>query len=229
MVVKKSSGRFAMIQYTFDVLIGNDIIEGIDEIARLRIDIFAEYPYLYDGCVSYEVESLSKFANIKQSFMVVMKDKGHIIGLLTGLPLAHEQPAVRRPFTNSMYPLNSTFYFSEVLMYPAYRGNGFASKLFKLAEQYVSQLCTYMYIALANVVREANHLKRPSAYRPLDGMWQHFGYKPLANHICIMDWQEHGDDHETAKPLMFWIKSLSNVCQSWSQRSTPLSSMMALG
>ena len=218
-----------MTQHTFDVLTGNEITEAIDEIARLRIDIFAEYPYLYDGCVSYEVEYLRKFASTKQSFMVVMKDKGEIVGALTGLPLAHEQPAVRRPFTTSMYPLNSTFYFSEVLMYPAYRGNGYASKLFKLAEQYVGQLCTYTYIALATVVREANHLKRPSAYRPLDGMWQHFGYKPLANHICIMDWQEHGDDHETAKPLMFWIKSLSNVCQSWSQRSTPLKSMTALG
>ncbi|MBQ4850168.1 GNAT family N-acetyltransferase [Pseudoalteromonas sp. MMG012] len=203
-----------MTQHTFDILTGDEITNAIDEIARLRIDIFAEYPYLYGGCVSYEVEYLRKFANTKQSFMVVMKDQGKIVGGLTGLPLAHEQPAVRRPFVNSMYPLASTFYFSEVLMYPRYRGNGYATTMFKLAEQFVSQLCSYNYIALATVIREANHLKRPHSYQPLDGMWQHFGYKPLANHICIMDWREHGDEQETAKPLMFWIKSMTSMGSS---------------
>ncbi|TMP49686.1 GNAT family N-acetyltransferase, partial [Pseudoalteromonas citrea] len=77
----------------------NEITSAYDEIARLRIAFFAEYPYFYHGCVSYQVEYLRKVASNKQSFMVGMKDKGEMVGALTGLPLAHEQPAVRRPFT----------------------------------------------------------------------------------------------------------------------------------
>jgi GNAT superfamily N-acetyltransferase len=218
-----------MTQNTFDVLTGNDITEAIDEIARLKIDIFTEYPYLYAGCMCHEVKSLRTFANVEHSFMVVMKDEGHIVGLLTGLPLVHEQQAVRCPFNKSMYPLNSTFHIREALLYPAYRGNGYASKMLNMAERHVRQLCMFNYIALATVVREVNHLKRPSAYRPLEGMWQHFGFKPLVNHICIMDWRDLGDKHVTAKPLIFWIKSLSNSCQSWSERSTPLLSSSVFG
>ena len=215
MMFEKSQGSLIMASHKFEILVGHQIISVIEQIAKLRIDIFAEYPYLYDGCMSYETDYLSKFASTEQSFLVVMKDGNNIVGVLTALPLANEQLSVIRPFVNNIYPINSIFYFSDVIMYPNYRGNGYATKIFELAEKQVAQYCKYAYTTLSTVIRESNHIKRPSAYRPLDGMWQRLGYKPLATHIGIIDWKEHGEANATSKPLMFWIKSTNSADREW--------------
>ena len=33
---------------------GREIKNYLDDIASLRINVFKEFPYLYDGCINYE-------------------------------------------------------------------------------------------------------------------------------------------------------------------------------
>ena len=50
---------------TLDVrsLTGDDIKSVLPDLARLRMIVFRDWPYLYDGTLEYEEEYLAKFAN----------------------------------------------------------------------------------------------------------------------------------------------------------------------
>ena len=80
-----------------DVLTGAAIEPALPDIARLRIAVFRDFPYLYDGSLDYEREYLSAFAAAPGAVIVAVRDGGRIVGASTGLPLAAEHAAFRDP------------------------------------------------------------------------------------------------------------------------------------
>ena len=52
---------------------GKEVQQVIGELARLRLGVFREYPYLYDGNLEEELEYLSKYVELKGSFVYVVK------------------------------------------------------------------------------------------------------------------------------------------------------------
>jgi len=68
-----------------------------DEIAQLRIAIFKEYPYLYEGDPAYEAGYLKKFAHTPDSLVAVATEGGRVVGAMTGLPLACEEQSIKSP------------------------------------------------------------------------------------------------------------------------------------
>ena len=53
---------------------GGDIDAFLPELARLRIRVFREYPYLYEGSAAYEEKYLKTYANVPESVMVLVWD-----------------------------------------------------------------------------------------------------------------------------------------------------------
>jgi hypothetical protein len=51
-------------------LTGAAIAPAIPDLARLRIAVFAEWPYLYDGDIGYEEEYLREFAGAEDAVLV---------------------------------------------------------------------------------------------------------------------------------------------------------------
>ena len=70
----------------------------LDELADLRIRIFRDYPYLYDGSVEYERDYLDRYARSKQSVVVLAMEYNRLIGAATGLPLNDADPEFVAPF-----------------------------------------------------------------------------------------------------------------------------------
>ena len=60
-------------------LTGEAINPYIDALAQLRIDVFREYPYLYDGEMEYERRYLQTFGQAPDSLLVVVLD-GEAVG-----------------------------------------------------------------------------------------------------------------------------------------------------
>src|SRR5690606_27884953 len=92
--------------------VGKNALPFIDDVARLRIEVFHEFPYLYDGNMDYERRYLSTYAEDPESLVVIAFDEeGNVRGASTGVPMAHEEPDFRRPFEQKGYDTESIFYF----------------------------------------------------------------------------------------------------------------------
>ena len=69
----------------------------IDAIAELRINVFREYPYLYDGDKVYENKYLAKFLAAEDSLIAIAFHGDKVVGALTGLPLSLEDQGITHP------------------------------------------------------------------------------------------------------------------------------------
>ena len=70
----------------------------IPDAARLRIAVFREWPYLYEGDDAYEREYLRTYRDNPDSLFVIARAGGEVIGLSTGIPLQAETEEVKAPF-----------------------------------------------------------------------------------------------------------------------------------
>ena len=53
---------------------GWHLVETLEDVARLRITVFRDYPYLYDGNAKYEAEYLAVYAKSPRSIFVLALD-----------------------------------------------------------------------------------------------------------------------------------------------------------
>ncbi|MEQ8702843.1 MAG: GNAT family N-acetyltransferase [Phaeodactylibacter sp.] len=187
-------------------LSGGDASDYVEHLARLRIEVFREYPYLYDGDLAYEVAYVDTFLQARQNFMAVVKDGDAVVGASTGLPLVEETDNIKAPFLEAGWDITKIFYFGESVLLPAYRGQGIGKQFLELREQFARQQ-GFSTLTFCAVVRPDDHKMQPDGYRPLDPLWRKQGFQPEDLH-CLISWQEVGEAEESAKSLQFWIKQL---------------------
>ncbi|GAA5221679.1 GNAT family N-acetyltransferase [Membranihabitans marinus] len=182
----------------------------IQDLAKLRIEVFREFPYLYDGSLDSESEYLEAFLNAKQAIIVVAFDDDQVIGVSTGLPLKYEPDNVKAPWINSEPPIDEIFYFSESVLQKKYRGQGIGLKFFEERESWARKLL-YNFAVFCAVLRPNNHLLTPSGYTKLDQFWKNRGYQKKNNFICTMVWKDITEKSESKKELQFWYKRLNDL------------------
>ena len=74
---------------------GTLISDWLADVARLRIRVFRDYPYLYDGSEAYETGYLRTYASCDAAMAVLACEGEAIVGASTGIPIAHETAAFR--------------------------------------------------------------------------------------------------------------------------------------
>ena len=186
---------------------GPALTAALPHLAALRIQVFREYPYLYDGDLDYERKYLSSYATDPSAVVVGAFDGDRLIGAATGASLAGEKGAWTAPFVARGVPLDQVFYFGESVLRPEYRGQGLGHRFFdhreKAAERQGARLCAFVA-----VIRPEDHPARPADYRPLDPFWRRRGYAPLADAVAEFEWREVGADIETKHQLQYWTRAL---------------------
>jgi GNAT superfamily N-acetyltransferase len=189
-----------------EVLGGPQMGPIIPELARLRIAVFREFPYLYAGSKAYEQYYLEKFLDLPESMVVVVRDGERVVGASTALPLARAEAEFRTPFVEAGLSPEDWYYFGESVLESAYRGQGLGRQFFQHREAKAGEL-GYANTTFCAVVRPPNHPRRPQGYRPLDGFWQRQGYRctQMVGHFA---WQDLDEVGESAKPMVFWVKAL---------------------
>jgi hypothetical protein len=50
---------------------GNEVRAFVNELAELRLKVFWDFPYLYEGIVEYEKKYLATYFKTKKSFMTI--------------------------------------------------------------------------------------------------------------------------------------------------------------
>lgn len=188
---------------------GHTISAHFEAVARLRIAVFREWPYLYDGHLAYEQQYLQTLGQAPGSVLVlaIHSHTGEVVGASTGLPLVHETSNIRAPWEAASYQVKDVFYYSESVLLPAYRGQGIGLAFFAAREAHARQLGGFTTATFCAVERPDTHPLRPPGYQPLNQFWEKRGFEPTPLY-CQIDWQDVDQPHETTKRLRFWSKSL---------------------
>ena len=194
--------------FRFTPLSGSAIAARVGDLARLRIAVFREFPYLYDGSEDYERRYLQTYVDSPRSLVVLVHDADVLVGATTGLPLADETEEFQRQFLRSGYVLERVFYCGESVLDPRYRGRGVYKHLFAAREAHARTLGGFDWCAFCAVQRAPDHPLRPPGYQPLNAVWQHFGYTEQPALETTFTWQDVDCAPPTAKPMRFWLKAL---------------------
>jgi len=192
----------------FRILSGDAIAPYIDNLAELRIRVFHEYPYLYEGTLAYEQQYLKTYASSAESLFVLAIDKGIVVGAATGIPMADETSEFKQPFIDQGIDPEKVFYFGESVLLPEYRGQGIGVRFFEERENYARSLKRFERCCFCAIERPDDHPLRPAGYTPLNQFWNNRGYRHHPELRTEYVWQEIGESEESAKPMSFWIKAI---------------------
>jgi GNAT superfamily N-acetyltransferase len=193
---------------TFVRKTGRQIADLFDELAQLRIRVFRDFPYCYDGTVDYEKTYLQTYAESERAFLFAAYDGARMIGATTAIPLADETRDVQKPFVEAGYDLSRIFYFGESVLLPAYRGRGLGHRFFDEREAHAASFGQYEMTCFCAVVRPDDHPLRPPDYRPLDEFWLKRGYRREPRLRTEFSWTDIGDREESPKPMVYWLHIL---------------------
>lgn len=191
---------------TFHELHGTALEPWLDGLGALRITVFREYPYLYDGSLEYERDYLRTYAEAPQSLVVLVTDeKGGVLGATTCIPLRNEGPEFQEPFLKHGFDVNEVCYFGESILLPRLRGRGIGKEFFLRREAHARTLGA-RWTGFCAVDRPPDHPLRPEGYRPLDEFWTAQGYIKRPDMQATFVWKEIGQATESPKTLTFWLK-----------------------
>ncbi len=186
---------------------GTQLGDYLDAVARLRIAVFRDFPYLYDGTMEYERKYLQTYLRCPQAVVVVAFDGAEVVGCSTAIPMAFEEEAFKRPFVEQGYDPSRIFYCAESVLRPEYRGQGVGGRFFDEREAHARELGGFDWYCFCSVVRPAEHPLRPAAYEPLDRFWEKRGYRKHPELNASYTWKDIDQQSETSKRLEFWLKS----------------------
>ena len=188
---------------------GAEIAHWLPQLAALRIRVFREFPYLYDGSEEYERTYLYTYVNSDTSIAILALDGDEVVGASTGLALRDEDDAFVRPFAEAGYDPDTVFYCAESVLLPAYRGRGISRSFFNGRESHARGLPGMELISFCAVDRPVDHPRRPADYVPLDRVWARFGYRRRDCLRTSFDWRDLDEACSSPKPMVFYTKLLN--------------------
>ncbi len=192
--------------FTYEELHGEAIRPHLRELGGLRIAVFREYPYLYDGDLDYEERYLETYVRSPRSLVVLLRHEGRLVGATTCLPMGDESPEFQAPFLAAGYDLGEVFYFGESIILPECRGQGAGHEFFRRREEHAQRVGPFRHTAFCAVDRPVDHTLRPEGYVPLDVFWMRLGYTKRPELRCELEWKEIGETEPSRKGLTFWVK-----------------------
>jgi GNAT superfamily N-acetyltransferase len=190
------------------IFTGAQIAPYLDAVAALRIAVFRDWPYLYDGDRAYEAQYLSTYSRSAESLFVLAFDGERVIGASTGIPLADESENFRKPFRAKGIAEQRVFYFGESVLLAEYRGRGLGHRFFDEREGFARRLGRFGMTAFCAVERDASDPRQPTGHMPNDAFWRKRGYMRQEDMFCAIDWQEVGATATSSHDLRFWLRDL---------------------
>jgi GNAT superfamily N-acetyltransferase len=176
------------------------LLARLDEVAKLRIEVFRGWPHLYKANLAYERQYLPRYAETKTGTVIIAETVDRIVGVATGMGLDEEDDFVQEPFVKAGLDLKSIFYFGESVLLPDYRQIGLGTQFIAMREA-AAKAHGYAMTAFCA-------LERPVDYVPLDGFWTRRGYEKRTDLTAAFSWRDIGERKDSEKPVGFWFKTL---------------------
>lgn len=196
-----------MANLHLESLHGTEIERHLDVLAALRIRVFHDWPYLYEGTLDYERKYLRTYIDCPDSLAVIAFDGDDAVGATTSLPLAAAEAEMRVPFEQVGHDIASIHYFGESVVLKSHRGHGLGVKFFQLREAQARTLGQTV-CSFCSVERPADHPRKPTDYVPNDLFWGRRGYSRHPELATDFPWLDIGETEPTLKRMMFWMRDL---------------------
>lgn len=193
---------------SFLKLNGREARAHAEDLARLRLLVFHDYPYLYEGDLAYEMNYLETYFKAQHSFIFMVLDHGVPVGATTGIWAAEEEESFSRPFHQHGFNPEHVFYFGESVLVPEYRRRGLGKVFFKEREAFAKKLSFIQQLAFCAVIRPDNHPLKPSDYSPLDSFWISQGFQKKAEMKTSYKWLDRDQVTPTSKEMQYWLKEI---------------------
>lgn len=187
---------------------GAEITTVFEDLANLRITVFRDFPYLYEGSVDYEMEYLKIYAQAEKALLFAVYDGSKMVGATTCIPLADEAPEVRLPFEKAGLTIDSIFYFGESILLKEYRGLGLGHRFFDEREAHARSFGNFKTTCFCAVDRGENHPLQPENYRPNDAFWLKRGYQKELSLQSTFEWPDINESVSTPKTMIYWKRAL---------------------
>jgi GNAT superfamily N-acetyltransferase len=188
-------------------LTGGALEAALEDLARLRIEVFRAFPYLYDGDTDYERRYLQTYRDSENAILVGAYDGPKLIGASTGSPMEDHADEFAAAFAGHEIGMRDIFYCAESVLLPEYRGHGIGHAFFDARESHARSLGR-SHAAFCAVIRPSDHPARPEGYSPLDAFWRKRGYDKVPDAVANFRWKEVGQTEETDHSLQFWMRAL---------------------
>lgn len=192
----------------FSILQSDELNASMEDVARLRMTVFRDYPYSYDGTLEYEQEYLEQYISTNRSVVIVAKDGDRVVGSITGIPLNETFGECKSLFVEQGIPMDSIYYLGEITLLKEYRGKEIGANMYKLFEQFVRDAGVYRQIALCEVIPQENDPRKPPDYFCLDEFWTTREFVKQPQLVAYYSWREVGGEEEFYHPMVFWLKDL---------------------
>lgn len=192
-----------------ETLRGAEVQRHLAGLAKLRIEVFREWPYLYDGSLDYESDYLRAFANAPNAVIVGAFHGAALIGASTAAPLAEQSSFILAPFREHGLTFQDYFYFGESVLKRAYRNLGLGVQFFEAREAAARDIPGVKACTFCAVIRDPADPRTPAGYTPLDAFWRRRGYSPWDGMMCEIGWTELGRAEETRQKMQFWRKDMT--------------------
>ncbi len=179
----------------------------LDDLARLRITVFREWPYLYEGSLDYEQRYLRDFLDNPQAALIIARDGDEIVGAATASAMAGQDEAVRLPFEQRGMDISTLYYFGESVLRPDYRGQRIGHAFFD-AREAAAREAGASAACFCAVIRPQDHALRPAGARDLAGFWRKRGYAPMDGLIATYAWHDIDQAGESQHDMQFWYRAL---------------------
>jgi GNAT superfamily N-acetyltransferase len=206
----RSGQQVTSSEFVYKRLSGAEIAPHINELAALRIEVFREFPYLYDGDQDYEQKYLQTYVNSPRSICTLVYDGDALVGATTGLPMQDETAEFQKAFVDADYDVAKIFYCGESVLRKAYRGRGIYKHLFRAREEHARSLGGFEIATFCCVQRPADHTLRPKDYVPLNDIWKRFGYTEHPELETRYTWKDIDESDASSKRMRFWLKDLKS-------------------
>ncbi len=182
---------------------GKEIAKIMDPLTDLSINVFREYPYLYEGSTAY----LDRYLDTKGSFVLMVFENEQAVGAATAAPLTEEYEDFRIPFVKAGINPAEVFFFGDAMLLPVYRGMGiyktFMHERTQAAIAYGTTMCTFLAVN-----RPDGHPLKPANYKDLKPIWNHYGFIEHPEIKPHYSWKDIDQQEETQKPFSAWMKIL---------------------
>jgi GNAT superfamily N-acetyltransferase len=194
------------------VYFGSEITPFLEDVAKLRIQLFREFPYLYEGTSSIEEEYLRGFSSDPKSMLVVARSGKELASVSTAWPFtadANILKLAKQRFGEVGIRVEDVYYYGEILVKEKFRGRGITRKSYELHEAAAKDY-GYSIASIATVVRSVDDPRRPLNYIDTDALWGKLGFSKT-NIIVKHPWptiQVDGTSTDELNPMVFWTKQL---------------------
>ncbi len=187
---------------------GQEARQYTEELAQLRLKVFHDFPYLYEGNLEYEKNYLETYFQAQHSFILLVRHGEQIVGATTAIWADEEEASFRGAFMQHGLDPKKILYFGESILLSQYRGLGVGKVFFEEREKFARSLGFINLMSFCAVQRDLKDSRVPKDYRPLDSFWESQGFKKEIGLQTEYEWPDVGESSSSKKTMQFWVKWL---------------------